>query len=81
MIPVVGEILLEMWDQSSGSNEDKSAQIVETLTLIEQGNEETFKILKEKFVENKEEIIKNRELINEILFGQHLRRTGEKESV
>ena len=61
-----------MWEQSSGSNEEKSAQILATLKIIESGNEETFEILCKKFKDSKDEIIKNRELINEILFGQHL---------
>lgn len=67
-IPVAGELLLEMWDQSAGSDEDKKEQILETLKTIENMNESTFENFKEKLNDNHDEILKNRDKLNQILF-------------
>ena len=67
-IPVVGEILLDIWDVSAGSSKNKSKQILQTLNTIERMNENTFLTFSQKMNENKDEILKNRDKLNQILF-------------
>jgi len=66
-IPVAGDILLEMWDKSAGSDSVKD-QTLATMDLIIKMNEENFKEFTTELKGNKDEIIKNQGLLNEILF-------------
>ena len=67
-IPVVGDILLEIWDNSTDSTKNKSKQILETLTIIEKMNENTFQTFSQTMNDNKDEILKNLDKLNQILF-------------
>jgi len=71
-IPIAGEILLEIWDNSADTAEDKSEQILETLTTIERMNENTFQTFCQKMDENRIEILRNRDKLNQILFETSL---------
>ena len=65
-IPVAGDILLEMWDKSGGSDDVKD-QTLATMDLIIKMNEENFKEFTTELKGNKDEIIKNQGLLTEIL--------------
>ena len=67
-IPIVGEILLDIWDISDGSSKNKSKQILQTLNTIERMNENTFLTFSQKMNDNKDEILKNQDKLNQILF-------------
>jgi len=80
-IPIVGDVLLDMWEQSAAPDNEKISQILETLKMIENGNEETFNTLCVEFRKNHDEIIKNRDLLNQILYGHYkvLEKLGEQD--
>ena len=70
-IPIVGEILLEMWDQSSSTEDQKISQIIDTLKIIEKGNHRAFRDLCKEFTKNRNEIIDNHDILNQVLFKQY----------
>ena len=66
-IPAVGDYLLQWYDDTGGSEEDKSGQILQFLNNLQQQNEEQFNRISEDLKINFDEIIKNGIQISELI--------------
>ena len=66
-IPFAGQLLVNLYDNSKGSPEDRTAQVLALLQNYEKMNEQRLKQEFEKLEENKEEILKNRSYLESLV--------------
>ena len=66
-IPFVGNLLLNLYDNSKGTEEDKTQQILLLLQNYENMNEKRLAQEFEKLQENKDEILKNRDYLEQLV--------------
>jgi len=66
-IPVVGNLLLNVYDQSAGTTSEKNQKILTALENYDKLDEQRLKQEFQKLDDNKEEILKNREYLEKLV--------------
>jgi hypothetical protein len=66
-VPYVGSFLIKVYDNASGSEEDKGKLILQLLENIQSMSEQKFIEFTEKLDANRNEIVKNREVLSELI--------------